>query len=78
MNATYFERRLKASIAMFNAATDSCARVAHRGLVEGYRKLVLASQVKTERRSATLPAGSISYRALSRWADDGGRTGRVQ
>jgi hypothetical protein len=78
MDPTYFEGRLKASIAMLNAATDPCARVAHRGLVEGYRQLVLASQAKTERRSATLPAGSISHRALSRWADDGGRTGKAQ
>jgi hypothetical protein len=78
MNATYFEGRLKASIVMLNAATDPGARVAHRGLVEGYRKLVLAVQDKTKRRSVTPPAGYISHRALSRWADDGGRTGKAQ
>jgi hypothetical protein len=78
MNATYFEGRLKASIAMLNVATDPCARAAHRGLVEGYRKLVYASQIKTERKSAMLPLGYISDRALSRWADDGGRTGKAQ
>ena len=78
MNATYFEGRLKASIAMLNAATDPCARAAHKGLIEGYRKLVLATLSETERRSATPLARSVSHRALSRWADDGGRTGRAQ
>jgi hypothetical protein len=42
MTTAYFQDRLQISLDLMNAANDPCARVAHEGMVRGYRALVAA------------------------------------
>ena len=72
MDLTYFESRLKASIAMLNAAKDPCARFAHKRLIDGYRKLVLSAQMGLQRKGGAPSSSPSTGNALLRWADDGG------
>jgi len=74
MDLTYFEGRLKASIAMLNAATDPCARFAHKRLIDAYRKLVCSAQMRPQHTGTEPSSGPGLGNALFRWADDGGRS----
>ncbi len=78
MDTTYYARRLSASIAMMNAASDTGARIAHKVLADRYRKIVQANPTKVQTDGMK---SSVSYHAdhaLFRWADDGGRSGKPE
>ena len=68
MDTAYLKGRLAASVELVNAASSTCARRAHEGMVSGYRALL------TKRRS-TEPLKDeavVTERELESWADDGG------
>jgi hypothetical protein len=79
MDLTYFERRLKASTRMMDAATDPCARKAHKGLVDAYRARIAAGRATLAQVSCepTLSGRNSGY-FLARLADDGGPWGDGQ
>lgn len=43
--ASYFQRRLDASIRLMETATDPCVRKAHEGFVTGYRARLAESRL---------------------------------
>jgi len=73
MDLTYFERRLKASMRMMDAAADPCARKAHQGLADGYRARIAAGRAALAQVSCepTLSGRDSGY-SLARRSDDGG------
>jgi len=73
MDATYFEDRLNISVNLMNAATDPGARMAHKGMADRYRALVVEQRTRLPRiRPEALPASYSISDALAGWADDGG------
>ena len=67
MNITYLEGRLKTSMEMVAGAVDPCARIAHQGLVAGYKALLAL-----RRTQPAAPDGPDLDAAPAEWVDEGG------
>lgn len=81
MNKTYFEGRLHASLALMRAAIDPCARMAHEGMVRGYRSILAnygyAGEIPSRERAGEQRVKCVQCdndAAIEGWANEGGAT----
>ncbi|PTQ12038.1 hypothetical protein CLG96_05525 [Sphingomonas oleivorans] len=79
MNSTYIRKRLADSLTAMRKAADPCARIAHSGMVQGYRSLLAKrSDLRKEPpKAAPEPtrqdnATSELARAVEEWSNEGG------
>lgn len=79
MEISYLQRRLQASMALVKAAVDPCARIAHEGMVRGYRSILASygcagaptrDAANDSGRSASVQCNPDD--AVEEWANEGG------
>jgi len=75
MSIEYYSRRLKASLAAADAASESTSRVAHEGLARAYRRLLdgLFNQLGEAKRKVSPRSRENQLGdALAEWENEGG------